>query len=409
MKVLFIPTSNSSVMYWRIQSFVECAFRTGKAQFQNPLWFKDLRNSIQPWQEKITNGPNYDPIFIRAFVPAIESGARQADVIIMQYAQEEGALELFDALKHQYPNTPLLTEIDDNVISIPNYNPASITYDPMSDVRERVIRQLKASDGVIVSTPYLKEIYSEFNSHIWVIPNSIDFRKWGRLKKKSSSGIRIGWAGGSGHEGDFEPIADAIRRIAQKHKDVRFCFINGPGLRGIPDFLKDVPRISHRMIWKPVMKYPQMLAEQGFDIGIAPLRDSAFNRGKSNLKWLENSALGIPTVAARVGHMAETVRDGIDGLLYSTPAEFEEKLTALIIDRKLRAKIGYAASVRVKADFDIEDTLDDYVSALDEAIEVKKSLPVSDGWASAQVDLPKPQVASMGDFQAQISIQEAQA
>jgi glycosyltransferase involved in cell wall biosynthesis len=421
LKALFIPTCSSPVMYWRIQSFVECAFRTGKAMFQNPLWFKDLRNAFQPWQAKMTNGPEYDPIFIRSFVPMIESGARQADVVIMQYPTEEGALELFDSIKQEFPHIPVLTEIDDNILSVPDFNQAFETYDPNSEVRSRVVRQLKASDGVIVSTPYLKEIYSDFNNNIWVIPNSIDFKRWGSVRMKSRPGIRIGWAGGSGHEGDFEPISGAIHRIAEKFDDVRFCFVNGPAGKGLPDFLLDVPNIEHHRTWVPVLRYPQMLASQGYDIGIAPVRDSAFNRGKSNLKWLENSALGIPTVAARVGHFAETVNDGVDGLLYSSEAEFEQKLTALITDRKLRSKIGLAAKERVRQDFDIVNTLDSYIDAAHEAITAKNyEEPKDDGWASIQVDLPKPKTINesleeMQRFQmeptseVQVSIQEGHA
>lgn len=395
-------------MYWRIQSFVEEAYKSGVANFQNPLWYKDLRNAIQPWQEKITNGPKYDPGFIRQFVPYIESGAQQADAIVMQYPQEEGALELFDSLKHNFPHTPILTEIDDNILSVPVYNMAFSTYDPMSEVRARAVRQMKASDGIIASTPHLKEIYSEFNPNIWVIQNSIDFRRWDSLKKKSKAGIRIGWAGGCAHEGDFEPLAPAIHRVAEKYKDARFCFINGPAAKGLPDFLADVPRVEHKAIWKPVMKYPQMLAEQGYTIGIAPIRDSDFNRGKSNLKWLENSAMGIPTVAANVGHMAETVRDGVDGLLYNNAQEFEAKLSSLISDRKLRARIGAAAYARVKADFNLKSTVSDYVDVLQEAIDRKAvEPPKQDGWASAVVDLPVPkQVVHLGETETRISIQE---
>lgn len=372
LKVLFIPTSSAGIAWWRLQSYVEAAWRTGVASFQNPLWVKDM-DGIQPWQTKLTDTPEkpHDPIFIRQFVPMIESGCIQADAVVFQYAHEEGALELFEAIKIKFPHLPILTEIDDNVLSVPPYNEAFQTYDPRSEIRRRAVAQMKASDGLIVSTPYLKEVFSEFNPNIWVVPNAIDFKTWDKLKRKAKPGVRIGWAGGSGHEGDFEVVAGALRRVLQKHKDARLVLLNGPAKRGIPEFLKDIPRVEHKAVWVPILKYPKLVMSEDFDIGIAPLVDSAFNRGKSNLKWLENSAMGIPTVASNVGHLSETIRTGVDGILCDDEREFELALDVLISDRKRRKAMGAAANARVRRDFNIDTVTAHYVSCLEEAIKIK--------------------------------------
>lgn len=363
MRVFVIPTTSSSIQYWRLQSFVEAAWRTKVASFQNSLWEKNIKNEIHPWQERLTDGPKYDPMYIRALVPTIESGCQQADAIVFQMVHLEGALELFDAIKIKFPNTPIFTEIDDNVLSIPSYNQAFDTYNPRSEVRRRVVEQIRKSDGVIVSTPYLKEVYSEFNGNIHVIQNSVDFKKWDRLKKKSKPGIRIGWAGGAGHGGDFEAVIPAIKRIAQNY-DVKFIFINGPTGTGLPDSLKGVKNVEYKMRWEPILKYPQLLADQDFDIGIAPLVDSAFNRGKSNLKWLENAALSIPTVASNVGHFKETLTHGVDCMLANDEVEFEKHLISLITNRKLRSAIGRQARIKAEKDFNIDQVVKIYCEAL---------------------------------------------
>lgn len=372
-RALFVPTGNSGLMHWRIQNFIEAAWRTEAASFQNPLWYKDL-DQIQPWQEYLTDKPGkpYDPIFIRQFVPMIESGCVGADALIFQYVHEEGGIELFDAIRTKFPHLPMLTEIDDNILSVPQYNEAAETFDPRSDVRRRAIAQMIASDAVIVSTPYLKEIFSEFNANIYVVPNAIDFKKWDRLKKKSRPGIRIGWAGGSGHEGDFEPVAQALKNILAKYDDVKLVLINGPAKTGVPSYFHGVKRVEHHATWTPILKYPKMLAEMDFDIGIAPVVDSAFNRGKSNLKWLENSALGIPTVAMNVGHFAETIHNGLDGFICDDSSEFEATLEKLIKDRKLRSKVGLAANERVRRDFNVDNVAAYYVEVLKEVADKKK-------------------------------------
>lgn len=371
---MFVPTGNSGLMHWRVQSFVVATHRCGIASFQNPLWYKDL-NSVQPWQELLTDKPDkpHDPIFIRQFVPMIESGCIGADAVVFQYPHEEGALELFEAIKQKFPRLPLLTEIDDNILSVPHYNEAAQTFDPRSEVRRRAIQQMRASDAVIVSTPYLKEVFAEFNPHIYVIHNAIDFKQWDKLKGRKRPGVRIGWAGGAGHEGDFAPFAEAIKRVLAKHKDARLVLINGPSPRGIPEYFHGVERIEHHPTWTPILKYPKMLADMDFDIGIAPVIDSAFNRGKSNLKWLENSALGIPTVAANVGHLAETINHSVDGFLADDEESFFSYLDLLVSDRKLRNKIGSAANERVRNDFNVENVAAEYVRVLREVSDKKAS------------------------------------
>lgn len=379
-KALFIPTGNSGLMWWRIQSYVEAAWRNGLASFQNPLWKKDL-NGVQPWQTMMTDDihkaqpvmpdDKYDVFFVRSFVPMIESGCIGADAVVFQYGHLEGAAELFDAIKIKFPNLPLLTEIDDNILSVPQYNEAAGVFDPRSAVRRRVIAQMRASDAVIVSTPYLKEIFSEFNATIYVVPNAIDFKQWDKLKGKKKPGIRIGWAGGSGHEGDFEPVADAIKNVLARHKDARLVLVNGPSTNGIPKFFQGVERIEHHPVWTPILKYPKMMMEMDFDIGIAPVVDSAFNRGKSNLKWIENAAMGIPTVCSNVGHLAETVNHGVDGFLAETPKDFEDYLEKLVVNRKLRTSMGMAANERVRRDFNVDNVSAEYVSILREVARKK--------------------------------------
>ena len=362
-------------MYWRIQSFVEAAWRSGVASFQNPLWYKDL-NNIQPWQERITDGEKYDSIFIRQFVPMIESGCINADVIVFQYGHTEGAVELFDSIQLKFPRKPILLEIDDNILSIPTYNEAHDCFDPRADMRKRVLHQIRNADGVIVSTRFLGDLYSEYNKNIYLAPNSIDFHAWGNLKTKSKKGIRIGWAGGNGHGGDFDTIEGAILKILAKYPKVTLVLANGPSKHGVPEWLKGHKQVEYHPAseWVPILKYPKFLANLDLDIGIAPIIDSAFNRGKSNLKWLENSALGIPTVATNAGPYAECIRPGKDGLLADNDAEFFAALDLLIANRKLRKSMGLVAKERIRQDFNIDKTIADYIANLQLAID-RKNIP----------------------------------
>jgi glycosyltransferase involved in cell wall biosynthesis len=82
-----------------------------------------------------------------------------------------------------------------------------------------------------------------------------------------------------------------------------------------------------------------------FDVAIAPSAENNLFRGKSDLRWLEASAAGIPLVAHP--DVYPEIEDGVTGVHARTPAEVEEALIALIEDRELRERIGAQARAHV--------------------------------------------------------------
>lgn len=366
LNAFFLPTCNAGVMYWRWKTYADSLWRQGLASYINPFWDKNL-TMPQPWETNL----DVNVLFKHRFIGAVQEAVRGADAIVVQMVHTPVALQLFRSIKDMVPDKPVLVEVDDNFFSVAEWNPAWSSYWPGSPYRDLAIAQFKEADGLIVTTPHLKETYGELNANIWVIPNAIDFPTWDRVQRARRPGIRIGWAGGASHEEDMRIVLPAIKNILAKHKGVRFVFVNGPGQSGLPDWLK-MPGVEHHAKWTPIEKYAQSVARHDFDIGIAPLVDHSFNRSKSNLRWLENSALGIPTVASRVGHFAETCRDGVDAYLADDAAGFEAKLDILIKDRKARLQMGACANDRVRRDFNVDKTAQTYLDALREAIALRQ-------------------------------------
>jgi glycosyltransferase involved in cell wall biosynthesis len=317
-------------------------------------WERD-QQEMAPWQYQIGETEHQPRLFSQLYNACLE-----ADVIVFQRLETEWALTTMYALRDQFPGKPILSEFDDDVFDIAAYNPASEHIKPGSPTVKISIAQIENSDGLIVSTPYLAEVYGEYCKNVYVVPNSIDTQKWDKAPRKKRAGIRIGWIGGASHAEDLRLLENVIPRITAISPEVRFVFVSSC----IPEFLKSLPQVEAVEKWSPILKYPAHLAKQDFDIGVAPLRDNKFNRAKSNLRWLEYGALGIPCVASRVGHFAQTVDHGVDGLLASTPAEFGLYLEHLVTDRKLRKKIGAAAHARIAKDFNIDKNVDIYAAAV---------------------------------------------
>lgn len=354
LSVLFIPTSNSGVAYWRMHNFDKAAF-TNKAFYSHMIWWNKKLTEVHPWQFDISSDVHYARI-----LNEMDSKVRLADVVVMQMCHTEAALALFHSIRDAY-RIPVLVEIDDNMVSTAEYNAAHDAYAPGSDLRRIAIDQFKAADGIIVTTDHLKGVYSEFNPHIYVVPNCIDFKVWGNNKRKKHDNIRIGWAGGASHSEDLRLILPAMKTLLQKHKNIEFVFVHG-----IPEFLKNIPRVRTITKFSRIDKYPSFISSLSFDIGIAPLVDNAFNRSKSNLRWLENAAYKIPCVASKVGHFAETITDGVDGFLCEDAESFGKRLEELIVNKQLRKTIGINGYEKVQSDFNVDKIIFKYGEYLQE-------------------------------------------
>jgi glycosyltransferase involved in cell wall biosynthesis len=89
-----------------------------------------------------------------------------------------------------------------------------------------------------------------------------------------------------------------------------------------------------------LLYYPSKLREGAFDIAVAPIIETGFNQGKSDLKIKEYAALGIPVVASNITPYKESVKNGYTGFLASTGKEWFDSLELLIKDEVLRKRLG---------------------------------------------------------------------
>lgn len=112
-------------------------------------------------------------------------------------------------------------------------------------------------------------------------------------------------------------------------------------------------RVFVNTAWAPIDLFPKMVSSWKGDIGIAPLKDSNFNRAKSNLRWLEYSAMSIPTVASNIYPFKNSIRNGIDGIVCNSTQEWYDAIRSLILDKAKRSRMSAEAYRRVKKDFNM--------------------------------------------------------
>jgi glycosyltransferase involved in cell wall biosynthesis len=216
---------------------------------------------------------------------------------------------------------------------------------------------MKLADGLICSTDYLAERYRTFNPNVFVCRNGIDLRRYAVTKPERDT-VTIGWAGGTGHREALQPWLEVVEELLREHPHVRFASI---GLRVAGDLQKRFGKERVLTLpFAPFETYPAAMTL--FDIAIAPAGRNNFFRAKSDLRWLEASALATPLVADPVVY--PEIEPGVTGLHASTPDEVREHLTALIADAALRRRIGEAAEAYVSEHRTIQRTANDWAVAL---------------------------------------------
>ena len=104
--------------------------------------------------------------------------------------------------------------------------------------------------------------------------------------------------------------------------------------------------------WAPIHQLPATMGD--FDINLCPLIDNKFNRSKSNLKYLQGSALGIPTICSPTVY-EECVEDGVDGFIAKDPASWLACLKELVENTDLRKDMGTKARRKVADQYDIRN------------------------------------------------------
>ncbi len=151
----------------------------------------------------------------------------------------------------------------------------------------------------------------------------------------------IGWMGTHSTAVYLEQIVPVLQRLASRH-DFELCVI-GAGRRF------DAPGL--RVVQRDWALEHEVGDLQRFDVGVYPLGNHEFDKGKTGYKTVQYLAVGVPAVVSDFGRNREIIRDGENGFLAGSDAEWEEKLEQLLVDRSLRERMALAGRRTVEERF----------------------------------------------------------
>lgn len=284
---------------------------------------------------------------------------KKADVIITKY------VDSFVAVNHMLTirdilGIKLLVDIDDNVFEVHPHNYAYRETAPDTEAYKAFKYLFREADGLICSTQPLADYMKAYNKNIYVIENSIDKEIWKvPLKKNKSSKVKIGWVYGPTHEQDVNIFVPVVKEIIKKYPNVEFHHIGWKS-----EIFDKFERQVLTFGTSGYKEFPAFLASQGMDILVAPLIDDEFNRGKSNIKWMEGAMCEVPMVCSDVYPYSVSITQGKDGYLAKTTSEWIKYLSELIENKELRVKMGKEAKKTVLKKHTVEKALPKYRKAI---------------------------------------------
>jgi glycosyltransferase involved in cell wall biosynthesis len=256
------------------------------------------------------------------------------DVLIMQ--QPAGQAWARQIREWRSQGIVVLYDIDDDIYSIRRKRDHDFADKFSKKKLEQFEIAMRACDGVICSTERLARRYAKLNPNTYVAENGIDFKRYA-LTVPERDYVGVGWAGGTGHREAVVPWLRELVEVMRQRDHVRFFSVG----QRFADELK--PEFGEQRAmsvpFSSLDVYPSAMAN--YDISLAPAGEGNFYRGKSDLRWLEASAIGLPTIAHP--GVYPQIEHGVTGFHADSPAEMREILETLIADAELRRRIGKQA------------------------------------------------------------------
>jgi glycosyltransferase involved in cell wall biosynthesis len=269
----------------------------------------------------------------------------------------------YDAVLCEHEVFPFLPAIAETFISklnsrfILDYDDAAYCkYERWPVLRGKIGSLMRAAERVVVGNSHLASYALQFTPHVSVIPTVVNLAAYtNRQDAAACSRVRIAWIGTPLTASYLQPLVPELERVQKKHPHVGFRLI------GAGNFFTNGLRTETRE-WS-VTTEAQLLSE--CDIGIMPLSDTEFTRGKCGLKLIQYMACGLPVVASPVGANCEIVEENRNGFLAANAREWFEKLDALVASAELRKRLGTSGRAKVAAQYTLEHGLSKWLEILE--------------------------------------------
>ncbi|HLK38184.1 MAG TPA: glycosyltransferase [Polyangiaceae bacterium] len=260
---------------------------------------------------------------------------READVLVLNTVCDPDLLPLLRERRSQHKLT--VYELSDDVDGLPPWNPVHAYFANPDNLL--LFRRLAHScDAMQCSTAELERLYGYLAPATVVFQNQLLVLPPPRAEPDRDE-VVVGWGGSSGHLEDMSALAEPLGQWLASRPDVRLHLMCSDAIWRAFERVPEDRRT--RTLPGDIDRYYAFLSD--LDVGIAPLRDTAFNRSRSDVKFLEFAAHGVAPVVQHLVPYLDTVQPDRTGWMFRTHEELIQRLTVLADDPASRRRLASAA------------------------------------------------------------------
>lgn len=279
-------------------------------------------------------------VALRALARRARSLTHRADVIFVQREAFFLGNEWGEYLAHL--RAPVVFDFDD-AIWLHAVSAANARFAWLKNV-EKIPRIVRLAHTVLAGNEYLARWARKHSNNVHVVPTCVDTERF-RPAPHDASVITIGWSGSASTIAHLTPLLPVLERLKQRYGErIAFRVMGDAGFHHAPLQLRGEA-------WSPEAELSML---RTMNIGVMPLPDDEWTRGKCGLKGLVSMSMGAATVMSPVGVNTNIVQHGENGLLARTDDEWFDQLSALVDDAALRARLGKAGRETVQQRYSVQ-------------------------------------------------------
>lgn len=326
MKVLWLatnPRDNPSTRF-RVLQYVEPLGRRGIEVTVRILLSPRAYRRPRTWRSALAGLPEWLWLTLRRAGDVLTAGRYDA-VVVLREVYPFGP-SLFERLLRAV-NPRLAYDFDDAVHL--RFEQARNPLDRFRDF-DKTPFLIRHSRWTVAGSRYLQNYARQYSPNVELIPTVVDPEQY-RVKRHQAGSrpVVLGWMGTRNNLVHLDLVAPVLRTLQARH-GVRLVVVCDR------DYAGGGLRVENRR-WEEAREGELL---QAFDVGLMPLHDDEYSKGKCAFKAIQYMASGIPPVCSPVGENRRVVSDGVNGFLAGSPGEWEAKLERLILDPDLRRGLG---------------------------------------------------------------------
>lgn len=352
-RILLLPkyTSKGPSSRYRIYQYVKCLeseFNISVSPFFSEAYILNLLKGKRPLI--ITEALS----FIKRILTIIFISPKNIQLVIIEYELVPYFPSLFEALL-KWKRIKFITVYDDAVFHRYDRSKNFLVRRLLS---QKIRNVMKYSSALIVGNKYLeKYALDSGGSQVYIIPTVIDYNFY-PVKKQFLDTIKIVWIGSPSTSKYLNRIENVLLRLVKKYK---FELV----LIGAGDLKLDEKIIQRKIDYDHENESSNL---SNYDIGIMPLFDSDWERGKCGFKLIQYMASGLPTIADEVGVNKDIIIQNKTGFLCNSEDEWFNCFERLLNDKNLRQEFGNNGVKRARKLYSLQATQDNFLKIVKEVL-----------------------------------------